>query len=164
MLKLTRSQEFDLVALDIDDTVINVDDVITPRVARSIRGVSASAAQLVFATGRGTIAAAQVLEELNVGPCHAISGDGGVIFQWPTFEVLKVETFDPSPWVTEAASGIDSPMVAVEVVGRGYRVNAPFPPGELGGNTWVEPLESLLRGEVARAIVRDPNDRSSPPH
>jgi hydroxymethylpyrimidine pyrophosphatase-like HAD family hydrolase len=47
--------------------------------------------------------------------------------------------------------------VAVEVIGRGYRVNRPFPEGEITGEMWQEPVDELMAEPVTRVIIRDPS-------
>jgi hydroxymethylpyrimidine pyrophosphatase-like HAD family hydrolase len=48
-------------------------------------------------------------------------------------------------------------MVAVEVIGRGYRVNKPFPDGEITGELWIESVDDLVAEPVTRVIIRDPS-------
>jgi hydroxymethylpyrimidine pyrophosphatase-like HAD family hydrolase len=47
-------------------------------------------------------------------------------------------------------------LVAVEVVGRGYRVNRAFPEGEITGEIWVESVDDLVKEPVTRVVIRDP--------
>src|SRR5690606_29606883 len=48
-------------------------------------------------------------------------------------------------------------LVAVEEVGVGYRVNAPFPPNELSGRITVQKLEDLAAQPTVRVILRQPS-------
>jgi hydroxymethylpyrimidine pyrophosphatase-like HAD family hydrolase len=48
----------------------------------------------------------------------------------------------------------------VEEVGSGYRINAPFPPGEMTGTIEIVDVDNLVSRPVTRVIVRDPD--SSP--
>ena len=50
-----------------------------------------------------------------------------------------------------------APLLAVEVVGRGYRVSSEFPAGELHGEIEVVSVDELAGSDVTRVIVRDPN-------
>ena len=47
-------------------------------------------------------------------------------------------------------------LVAVEVIGRGYRANELFPDGEITGEMWIESVDELVREPVTRVIIRDP--------
>jgi hydroxymethylpyrimidine pyrophosphatase-like HAD family hydrolase len=46
--------------------------------------------------------------------------------------------------------------VAVEEVGRGYRVNRHFPPGEITGEMTLQSVDDLVAEPVTRVIIRDP--------
>ena len=48
-------------------------------------------------------------------------------------------------------------LVAVEERGVGYRVNRPFPDGELSGEMIETDLDDIVGGPVSRVIIRDPN-------
>ena len=52
-------------------------------------------------------------------------------------------------------------LVAVEVVGDGYRVNRHFPEGEITGRMWVESVDSLVSEPVTRVIIRDPQSSAA---
>ena len=47
-------------------------------------------------------------------------------------------------------------MIAVEEIGRGYRLNEHFPGGDLTGEMIIEDLEQLSSRPVTRIILRDP--------
>ena len=47
--------------------------------------------------------------------------------------------------------------VAVEEVGVGYRLNRPFPDGEITGEMRLESVEELVAEPVTRVIIRDPH-------
>ena len=47
--------------------------------------------------------------------------------------------------------------VAVEEVGVGYRINRPFPDGEITGEMRLETVEELVAEPVTRVIIRDPH-------
>lgn len=86
---------FDMIVLDIDDTVIDIDDVIRPRVQAAIGAVDHSDAHLVLATGRGASAASLVVQQLALQNCHVVSGDGSVIFRWSPFHVAPHQDLRP---------------------------------------------------------------------
>ena len=52
-------------------------------------------------------------------------------------------------------------MFAVEVLGRGFKVTAPFPDGELTGELEVVPFEELFAEPVMRVVVRSPEHSSA---
>jgi HAD superfamily hydrolase (TIGR01484 family) len=62
---------------------------------------------------------------------------------------------------------VTNAIIAVEEIGRGYRVSAAFPDGELYGDTVHESHRELRSRPVSRVIVRDPrattpSSRTSP--
>ena len=74
-------------------------------------------------------------------------------------EMVDMVTFDAGPVLRLVLARLPDALVAVEELGVGYRVNAPFPPGELVGEISVEPLERLIADPVTRVILRQPSDR-----
>ncbi|WP_370107513.1 HAD family hydrolase [Nocardioides sp.] len=144
-----------MVVLDMDGTLINYDDVASPRVLAAVRALAATDVHVVLATGRGSAAAMLVVELFALERCLVVCGDGAVVFSHPPVKIMHEEVFDAGPAVAEAIRSFVEPVVAVEVVGEGYRVSAPFPDGVLAGTIRVEPLERLLAEPVSRAFVRD---------
>ena len=53
-----------------------------------------------------------------------------------------------------------SALVAVEELGVGFKVTAPFPDGELDGTPRVVPFEELTATPVTRLTLRDPSSTS----
>ena len=53
--------------------------------------------------------------------------------------------------------GIENGNIAVEEIGVGYRLNRPFPDGEITGEMKIEPVEDLVAEPVTRVIIRDPH-------
>ena len=68
--------------------------------------------------------------------------------------MVDMVTFDAGPVLRMLLARLPDALVAVEELGVGYRVNAPFPPGELTGEISVEPLERLIADPVTRVILR----------
>jgi hydroxymethylpyrimidine pyrophosphatase-like HAD family hydrolase len=52
---------------------------------------------------------------------------------------------------------VPNAAVAVEEVGVGYRLNRPFPDGEITGEMRLESVEELVAEPVTRVIIRDPH-------
>ncbi|GGR63221.1 HAD family hydrolase [Streptomyces roseolus] len=148
--------KYGMVALDIDDTLINFDDEATRSVIEAVHNVIKSGAHVVLATGRGMFAAQSVIRMFELKTGHCVASNGAVTFSYQPFEVTRTLTFDPRPVVEAALRKLPEALVAVEVVGRGYRVNQPFPSGEIGGEMWIDPIEKLMAEPVTRVLVRDP--------
>ena len=80
-----------------------------------------------------------------------------MIFRYPPLEVVHEETFDAREAVRQVLEQHPEALVAVEERGVGYRVNRPFPDGELSGEMIETELDEIVGGPVSRVIIRDPN-------
>ncbi len=69
-------------------------------------------------------------------------------------------TFDPAPALRVLREEFPSALVAVEELGVGFKVSAPFPDGELDGTPQVVPFEELMAHPVTRLTIRDPESSS----
>ena len=85
-----------------------------------------------------------------------VASNGAVIFRYPPLEVVHEETFDASEAVRQVLEQHPEALVAVEERGVGYRVNRPFPDGELSGEMIETELDEIVGGPVSRVIIRDP--------
>ncbi len=73
------------------------------------------------------------LHREDAEPLWVVASNGAVVFRYPPLEVVHEETFDAGPAVRAILERHPGALVAVEERGVGYRVNRPFPPGELSG-------------------------------
>jgi hydroxymethylpyrimidine pyrophosphatase-like HAD family hydrolase len=86
-----------------------------------------------------------------------VASNGAVTFSYWPVEVRSTTTFDARETVKLLLEQVPDAMVAVEVIGRGYRVNKPFPDGEITGELWIESVDDLVAEPVTRVIIRDPS-------
>lgn len=146
-----------LVALDLDGTLVAPGDVIPDDVAEAVRAVSDAGVHVVIATGRGWHATQWVVDRLGLPRGAHVCSNGSVVVEYPPLHLLDVTTFDARAIVEQIARDHPHCLIGTEVVGEGYRVTQPFPPGELGGKVEVVPLEELESHAATRVIIRDPN-------
>ena len=146
-----------LVALDIDGTLLDWYGPISPAVCDAVRRTAASGVPVVVATGRAVLGTAPVLEELRLPDGVAVCSNGSVTISHSPVRVTSTVTFDARPAVSALLENVPTALVAVEVVGKGYRVNDHFPDGEISGDIWLEPVESLVAEPVTRVVIRDPD-------
>jgi hydroxymethylpyrimidine pyrophosphatase-like HAD family hydrolase len=164
-----------MVALDIDGTLVDMQGHISPAVERATRRVVEAGAHVVLATGRGLTATRPIAEQFDLPKPYLVCSNGAVVVRLhpeaggPTpeepsaegvnrgVEVIDLVTFDPAPVLRMLLARLPQALVAVEELGVGYRVNAPFPPGELTGRISVEPLEDLVNDPATRVILREPS-------
>jgi hydroxymethylpyrimidine pyrophosphatase-like HAD family hydrolase len=144
-----------LVALDIDGTVVDRDGVLPVR-RRVVRLVVDAGVPVVLppagpgtAPGRSskTWGCDRILNRLN----------GAVIVSYPPESIVKAITFDPREVIARVVDFAPGTLIAVEEIGRGYRLNDHFPGGDLTGEMIIEDIEQLSARPVTRVILRDPN-------
>nr|WP_218849004.1 HAD family hydrolase [Nocardioides perillae] len=168
-----------MVALDIDGTLLRwvegsgqTREEVSPAVHDAVRRVLDAGAHIVLASGRSPHGMTRIADLLDLRGQPArgdadtpggedervwvVASNGAVVFRYPPVEVVLEETFDASAAVAEVLRHHPDAMVAVEDRGVGYRVNKPFPDGELSGEMRETSLEELLGEPVSRVIVRDP--------
>jgi hydroxymethylpyrimidine pyrophosphatase-like HAD family hydrolase len=158
-----------LVALDIDGTLLKwVEGVgttyeqISPPVYDAVHRVLDAGVPIVLASGRSPHGMTRIADQLGLHtdgdePVWVVASNGAVVFRYPPLEVVHEETFDAAPAVAAVLEHHPTALVAVEERGSGYRVNRPFPPGELTGDMTIAPVDDLVAGPVSRVIIRDPD-------
>jgi HAD superfamily hydrolase (TIGR01484 family) len=157
-----------LVALDIDGTLLKwVDgagttyEQIPPVTHDAVRRAYDAGAHVVLASGRSPHGMTGIADLLGLPPeggerLWVVASNGAVIFRYPDLEVVHEETFDARPAVEAVLREHPHALVAVEERGVGYRVNRPFPDGELSGELIPTDVADLVADHVSRVIIRDP--------
>jgi HAD superfamily hydrolase (TIGR01484 family) len=157
-----------MVALDIDGTMFSnvpstgvVEETISPAVVDAVRRAYAEGAHVVLATGRSTFGISHVWDMLGLPEegrsVLSVASNGSVTFRYPPLEVLTTVTFDASEIVGMLLEHVPNAAVAVEEIGVGYRINRPFPDGEITGQMMLQSVEDLVAEPVTRVIIRDPH-------
>jgi Cof subfamily protein (haloacid dehalogenase superfamily) len=147
----------ELLALDIDGTLLHADGHISEPVREAVARARDAGVHVVLSTGRATFGATRVLEDLGLTGGLVVSSNGAVTFSYWPLEVLTSVTFDARETVKLLLENVPDALVAVEVVGRGYRVNRNFPEGEITGEMWIQSVDELVAEPVTRVIIRDPS-------
>jgi HAD superfamily hydrolase (TIGR01484 family) len=163
-----------LVALDIDGTLLKwvagggiTHEVVPAAVYQAVQRVLAAGTHVVLASGRAPHSMTAIAEQLDLrdpltpdGRLWIVASNGSVLVRHPPMEIVREETFDAAPAVHAVLEKHPDALVAIEERGVGYRVSAPFPPGELGGELIVTQLDDLVSAPVSRVIIRDPQATS----
>jgi len=149
-----------LVALDVDGTLMSYDGDISPGVRSAVADLRDSGARVVLSTGRGVHATAPVAQELGLTTGWAVCSNGAVTARLDLgapdgYELAKVVTFDPEPALRVLSLELPDAMYAVEVPGKGFLVNRPFPVGDLGASSGtLVSFEELVSRPTTRVVIR----------
>jgi HAD superfamily hydrolase (TIGR01484 family) len=119
----------------------------------------------VVATGRSLHATLPILDRLGLQHGWTVCSNGAVLLRLDPelelgYEIAHAETFDPTAVLELVREYLPTALYAVEDVGRGYRLTAPFPDGELSGQLEIVPFVDLLHRAATRVIVRSPEHTS----
>ena len=150
-----------LVALDVDGTLMSYDGVISDDVRAAVTDLVEAGVHVVLATGRAAHSAVAVAHDLGLTHGWAVCSNGAVTARLdPELEngwtVARSVTFDPGPALRAIAMELPDALYAVEDLGGGFRVSAPFPENELSGAHTVVPFEELAAAPVTRVVIRAP--------
>ncbi|SDS77107.1 HAD-superfamily hydrolase, subfamily IIB [Nocardioides scoriae] len=158
-----------LVALDIDGTLLkwvegtgqHYEQISAP-VHDAIQRAVDAGAHVVLSSGRsphGMTGIADLLDLPREGADRlwVVASNGAVVFRYPPLEILHEETFDASAAVAAVLREHPEALVAVEERGVGYKVNRPFPEGELSGDMIETSIDDIVGEPVSRVIIRDPS-------
>ncbi|WP_223162743.1 HAD family hydrolase [Nocardioides antri] len=159
-----------MVALDIDGTLLkwvdgagSTHEEVPAAVHDAVQRVLTAGSYVVLASGRAPHSMTAIADQLGLRDPHVpdgrlwiVASNGSVIVRYPPMEIVHEETFDAAPAVHAVLQRHPDALVAIEERGVGYRVSAPFPEGELGGESIVTRLEDLVSAPVSRVIIRDP--------
>jgi HAD superfamily hydrolase (TIGR01484 family) len=158
-----------LIALDVDGTLpswAEVEEAIPEspdsRLRKALRAVQDAGAHLVLCSGRSGHGMTRVIDRLelhhrtNGERVWMVASNGAVLWRYAPLEVAHRRTFDAGPAVRAVLDRCPSAIVAAELNGVGYRLTAPFPPGELAGESIVTDLAEILAEPATRITIRDP--------
>ncbi len=155
-----------LVALDIDGTILDHDQVLTDRVRAAVAAVADTGVHVVIATGRSLHETLPVLDRLGLVSGWAVCSNGSVTLRLDPlaesgYEVSDTVTFDPSNILTLLREHLPTALYALETGAGDFLLTAPFPPGELEGpHIRVAGFEELAGQRACRVVVRSPDHTS----
>ncbi|MDP3967237.1 MAG: HAD family hydrolase [Nocardioides sp.] len=157
-----------ILALDVDGTLLRwvegggiVHEDVAPAVRDAVRRAEDAGVHVVLASGRSAHGLTPIAELLGLTGhgerLWVVASNGAVITRFPPLEVVHEETFDARAAVAAVLREHPEALVAVEERGVGYRVNRPFPPGELSGELIETVVDEIVAAPVSRVIIRDPS-------
>lgn len=145
-----------LVALDIDGTLVDEFEHVTETVVGAVAAAVDAGVHVVLSTGRSVFGISRIIDLLGLEDGHCVASNGAVTFTYSPVEVTNTVTFDARRAVEMVLEHVPDALVAVEVVGGGYRINRHFPAGEITGEMWIQSIDELVSEPVTRVIIRDP--------
>jgi HAD superfamily hydrolase (TIGR01484 family) len=145
-----------LLALDVDGTLVDSDNTMSPAVREAVRAMRDSGVDTIITTGRAIPGVMDTANKLGLDDGHAIASNGAIVFEYDPVKVLHSVTFDASEAVRRVLKHVPEALVAVEEIGVGYRVSRPFPDGEISGRIIVEDVDALISDPVTRVVIRAP--------
>lgn len=146
-----------LVALDVDGTIVDHRNNLSPAVKEAVLAIRAAGIPVVIATGRAVPGVYDVLDKLGFREGLGIASNGSVVFGVDPFEIVQTTTFDAREAVRRVLERVPEALVAVEEVGVGYRVNRAFPHGEINGKIILDEVDRMVSQPVTRVVVRAPD-------
>ena len=143
-------------ALDVDGTLVDETNALSPAVRDAVLALAEAGVAIVVATGRASPGTMEVVDRIGLQDGTAVTSNGAIVISYHPVEVLHSVTFDASEAVRRVLERIPDALVAVEEIGVGYRVNQPFPEGEVSGQITVEHVDALVADPVTRVVIRAP--------
>lgn len=145
-----------MIALDVDGTLVDHDNQMTPAVREVVLAMHAAGVEVVISTGRAVPGVLNTADKLGGLDGYAIASNGALVISHQPVEILHSVTFDASEAVHRIIEHMPDALVAVEDVGVGYRVSKPFPSGEINGTMRVQTIDELVGDPVTRVVIRAP--------
>jgi Cof subfamily protein (haloacid dehalogenase superfamily) len=160
-----------LIASDVDGTLLDNDEVITPRTRQAVRTAVQAGATFVLATGRPPRWISPVVDQLGFAPM-AVCANGAVLYDPATDRIVSVRTLsaDLLGELAEIATrAIPGAGLAVERVGRSAHDAATpqFVSSPGYQHAWLNPdntevsLEDLLSAPAVKLLIRKAGARSA---
>ena len=154
-----------LIALDVDGTTVDHSGNLSSAVREAVGAVVQSGIHVVIATGRSIVATLPILEDLKITTGYAVCSNGAVTLaldpaEEKGYRIEEAVTFDPGPALELLRGSWPDAVVAVEELGVGFKLSAPFPEGELQGELRVVPWPELVAHPVTRVTFRSPTGTS----
>ncbi len=160
-----------LIACDVDGTLFDDDETITPRTREAVRAAVAAGAHFILATGRPPRWVRPVVEALGFAPMAACA-NGAVIYDPATDRVLSARTLsvDLLGELAEIANrAIPGAGLAVERIGNSAHDTATpqFVSSPGYEHAWLNPdntevsIEDLLSAPAIKLLIRKAGARSA---
>ncbi len=142
-----------LIALDLDDTLVSEDSTVVEWAADAIARCQAAGILVVAATGRSISTTVPVCRAAGMLD-WAVCSNGAVLVKVEPEEVVESITFDPAALLEQIVPMLPDATFAVEDVNGVFRTNRDLRTSALSMAVKVVPYEHLLSEPVVRLVVR----------
>lgn len=142
-----------LIALDVDDTLVPHLGGVSERVVDAIARVRAAGVAVALATGRTPSTTIPVARAAGVDDL-AVCSNGALLVDVRTEQTVESVTFDPRPVLEELIEHLPDAVYAVEDVNGMFHTTRMFPAGPLGLSIREVPFAHLLTDPIVRLVVR----------
>jgi hydroxymethylpyrimidine pyrophosphatase-like HAD family hydrolase len=143
----------DLIALDVDDTLVHHMGGVSERVVESIERVRDAGIAVAIATGRTPSTTIPVARAAGIDDLIVCS-NGALLVSVETERTIESVTFDPRPVLTELREHLPRAIYAVEDENGMFRTTQMFPTGPLAMSIREVPFDHLLEEPIVRLVVR----------
>jgi len=152
-LEALRDFRPQLIALDLDDTLLAHGGIVPNEVVKAIARVKDMGVEVVAATGRSFGTTAPVCEAAGIDN-WAVCSNGAMLATLDPEEIVETIAFDPSELLTTIAERVPEGLFAVEDVDGVFRTNQAFTHSALVEGIREVSFEDLLSKPVIRVVVR----------
>jgi Cof subfamily protein (haloacid dehalogenase superfamily) len=143
----------DLIALDIDDTLVPHLGTVNERVIEAVGQATAAGINVVMSTGRTISTTAPVARALGLSG-WAVCSNGAVLATIEPETIIDTVTFDPRPALERLITMLPDAVYAVEDTNGVFHTTRAFGAGALGMSIVEVPFKHLLVNPVTRLVVR----------
>ncbi|WP_040168258.1 Cof-type HAD-IIB family hydrolase [Microbacterium gorillae] len=146
-----------LIALDVDGTVLLEDGTPSPDVVEAVRDAVAAGHVVTLATGRSWRATAPVLDLLDIAPEFVVSANGATVYRRDDegYSRFHTETFDPTPALSLLREHLPQAHYMVEL-GDGTRLFTEEMEHWNVDQGYQVSFDDLSAQEVSRVVVISP--------
>jgi len=155
LLDLSALRDFrpELIALDLDDTLLPHSGIVPQEAVEAIARVKDLGIEVVAATGRSLGTTAPVCKAAGIDT-WAVCSNGALLASLQPEEIVETITFDPREILEAIRDQVPHGLYAVEDPTGVFRTNEMFQHSALTEGIREVPYEELLEHPVIRVVVR----------
>lgn len=146
----------ELIALDIDDTLVQHQGSLPEIVVDAIERVQEAGIRITLATGRSSSTTFPIARAVGVDDL-VVTSNGCVLSMVETRKIIEAITFDPTEALNKLLELMPDAVFAVENLHGEFLTTQLFRTGPLGSLIREVPIEDLTTEPVVRLVVRSEN-------